>query len=504
MRLREILVRGDFLTAQGILGTTGLVWFRGGLRLEDNTCLYAALRENERVRCLYVLDDNYLRGADIGAARVVFLLDALHELENQLQKHGGQLIVRLSSEVAPVVISVAKEVGAGRIYANTDYLPYPMARDRKVEELALAEELRFQTYDDVLLVDPATVLMDDDTPFTVFTPFKRSWETRLRTPARYDIAPLLHKLQQDQSFPFFPSSPLPTPTDYGLSTTQTLEKAGEVRAQARLAEFVSLGLPTYHQNRDFCADPNSTSRLSMHIKWGTISIRDCYRAARNLNGPGADKWIDELAWREFYYAITYHFPDNLTGPMLPAFRRFPWSDNKEHFEAWKEGMTGYPFVDAAMRQLNSIGWMHNRTRQVVASYLSKDLLINWQDGERYFMQQLMDGDWPSNNGGWQAVAGTFGSNMSKSARIFNPVLQREKYDPQSEYVRQWVPEYGTPRYPQPIVTHAVGQDDFMKAFATIADRSAGRPYADIGGDGNAKGDRNRGRERGGSKQRGLF
>ena len=444
--------------------TTGLLWFRGGLRLEDNRCVYHSLRENERVVCLYTLDDNYLRSPDIGPARVQFLLESLHELHNQVMAYGGTFVVRLTNDPATEVVRVAKEVGAGRIYANRDYLPYPIQRDKKVAELAQAEGIAFQLYDEVLLVDPAIVLTEDERPYTVFSPFKRRWEGKLNTPKRLDITPYL------DHFKFAPkvqSQELPTLETYGLTLKQQIETGGEKRAYQRLGEFVERGLALYHQNRDNAFDPESTSRLSMHLKWGTVSVRDCYRAARELGGPGPDKWIDELAWREFYYAILYHFPHAMHGPMLPEYSGFPWSDQTEHLDAWKAGQTGYPFVDAGMRQMNATGWMHNRLRQVTASYLCKDLLINWQEGEKYFMQQLTCGDWPANNGGWQWVAGT-GTDPRRATRIFNPTLQMERYDPQAKYVKQWVPEYGTSRYPRPIVTHEVGRDRFIEAFSSTS------------------------------------
>lgn len=454
--------------AQNSLETTALVWYRGTLRLRDNTALYHALRENERVCCLYILDENYLKANDIGAARVAFLLETLAELAQSIEAYGGQLIVRNGSDVPPIVVEVAKEVGAGRVYLNEDYLPYPIERDARLKGLAQAEGIETKAYRDVLLVHPAEVLTEEERPYTVFTPFKRRWEAKLATPDQYPVEPLLHKLKQETKYK---SAELPTLKSLGMHLSSQIEKGGENRAYTRLAEFMDKGLPTYHQNRDNASDPNSTSRLSMHLKWGTVSIRDCYREARNAGGAGADKWIDELAWREFYYAITFHFPHALTGPMLPEYSGFPWSNNSEHLEAWKAGMTGYPFVDAGMRQMNTIGWMHNRLRQVVASYMCKDLLLNWQDGEKYFMQNLVDGDWPSNNGGWQWVAGT-GTDPRRATRIFNPVLQMERYDPQAAYVKQWVPEYGTHKYPtRPIVSHDEGRRKFMEAFGST---SAGR------------------------------
>ena len=468
--------------------TTGLMWYRGSLRIRDNAALYAALLENETVYCLYVLDDFYLKNADIGAARVNFLLKALSELALNLEAQGGQLIVRNTRQVAEEVIRVAQEVGAGRIYINEDYLPYPIQRDTKVAELANEVGIELKQYQDILLVEPSGVLTDNGNPYSVFTPFKRRWEGMLNTPEAYRYDALLHKLKTPKKIA---GQELPTLETYGLHLKQDVYPVGEKAAYKRLEDFVSKGLPEYHQNRDNAFDPESTSVLSAHIKWGTVSIRDCYRVAREQGGPGAAKWIDELAWREFYYAIIYHFPHSLEGPMLKEYGGFPWIDSPANFDAWKAGMTGYPFVDAGMRQLNETGWMHNRLRQVTASYLVKDLCINWQDGERYFMQQLACGDWPSNNGGWQWVAGT-GTDPRRATRIFNPVLQMERYDPQAEYVRRWVPEYGTSRYPKPIVPHNEGRDEFLRRFATTAGgreaiRAARREEAEIAKRGTKQG-----------------
>ena len=453
---------------------TGLIWFRNSLRLEDNTAVYHALCENEAVACLFVLDDTYLRGPEIGAARAAFLRDSLVELSAEIASHGGQLILRLAKDVPAEVVTVAKEVGAGRIYINEDYLPYPIRRDARVQSLAQAEGIELRSYRDSLLVDPRRVLTEKETPYTVFTPFKRRWENLLETPERYAVETRLPAMKRARRIA---GAELPELSHWGLILRQQIEPGGAKRAQARLTEFVTEGLPNYHQNRDFCADPNSTSRLSMHIKWGTLSLRDCYRAARAAGGPGADKWIDELTWREFYHAVVFYFPHVLEGPMLREYANFPWSENREHLEAWKAGETGYPFVDAGMRQLNTTGWMHNRLRQVVASYLCKDLAIHWQEGERYFMQMLVDGDWPSNNGGWQWVAGC-GTDPRRATRIFNPALQQERYDPRADYIRQWIPEYGRQRYPDPIVLHEQGRAQYLERFRKARSEGAAGPASD--------------------------
>lgn len=444
---------------------TGLVWFRGGLRLQDNACLNAALKENSQVYCCFLLDDHYMRSSDIGVARAAFLFRTLNVLASDIAAHGGELIVRRVSDIPEEIVRIANECSASRVYANLDYLPYPMKRDNKVLELLQQFGIDFKLYNDQLLVHPNSVFSDSGSPYTVFTPFKRKWERCVNVPERFAYDNELYKLKTTSKVKIVP---IPGIQDYGMTLTQQIDPGGEHAGLAALNGFVRNGLELYHQNRDICALPNSTSRLSMHLKWGTVSIRDCYRAACVQGGPGAEKWIDELAWREFYHAVVYHFPHVLTSPMLKEYDDFPWSENPEHLAAWKAGMTGYPFVDAGMRQLNATGWMHNRLRQVVASYLCKDLLINWQEGERYFMHMLTDGDWPANNGGWQWVAGS-GTDPRRATRIFNPVLQQQRYDPNFEYIRRWVPEYGTPKYPQqPIVIHEEGRRAYLDVFAETA------------------------------------
>ncbi len=447
----------------------GLVWFRGGLRLQDNACLQAALKENSQVYCCFLLDDHYMRSSDIGAARAAFLFSSLNVLATDIAALGGELILRRVSDIPDEIVRIANECGASNVYANLDYLPYPISRDKRVQELLQESGKDFKLYNDQLLVHPNRVFSDNGSPYTVFTPFKRKWEMTVSVPERFAYENELYKLKTSRRVKIVP---IPVLADYGLSLRQQIDPAGEHEALKTLSDFKSNGLSQYHHNRDLCALPNSTSRLSMHLKWGTVSIRDCYRAAYAQGGPGAVKWIDELAWREFYYAVAFHFPHVLTSPMLKEYDNFPWNENMELLAAWKEGMTGYPFVDAGMRQLNATGWMHNRLRQVVASYLCKDLLINWQEGERYFMQMLTDGDWPANNGGWQWVSGS-GTDPRRATRIFNPVLQQQRYDSDFEYVRRWVPEYGTTRYPQqPIVNHEEGRRRYLDVFAmTAAGRS---------------------------------
>ncbi len=445
--------------------STALVWFRGGLRLRDNSCLYEALNANNRVYCCFMLDDFYMRGGDIGAARAAFLLSTLRVLAQDLASQGGGLILRYTQHPPEECARLAQILGAGRVYANRDYMPYPIARDIRTQELLAQQRQEFILCDDQLAVRPELVKTDVGTPYTVFTPFKRRWETQLLQVDLKDVQPLLQRLAPP---PPNLSQPIPDLAEFGLVLNQDIESAGEHAAQRRLSEFLKTGLARYDQHRDVAAMPTSTSRLSPHLKWGTISIRECIRTALSNDGPGARKWIDELAWREFYYHVGYHFPHVYEGPMLKEYSDFPWLNNPDHLELWKQGRTGYPFVDAGMRQLNTTGWMHNRLRQVTASYLCKDLCLDWRLGEQYFMQMLTDGDWPSNNGGWQWVAGC-GTDPRRATRIFNPTLQQQRYDPDFEYIKTWVPEWGTASYPAtPIVEHSDGRRRYLQLFNETA------------------------------------
>ncbi len=445
--------------------TTALVWFRGGLRLRDNRCLYEALKANTKVYCCFILDDFYMRGRDIGPARAAFLLDTLAVLENDLTAAGSGLILRYATDIPGECAKLAQTLGAGRVYAHRDYLPYPIARDHKVAQLLQADGRDLVLLDDQLAVPPEDVKTEAGTPYTVFTPFKRRWESTLKFEPLMETTGLFHHLAP---VPPGLAQPIPVLADFGLTLRQTIETAGEHAAQQTLHKFASLGLNGYNENRDIAALGNSTSRLSVHLKWGTISIRDCVRTALANGAAGALKWLDELAWRDFYYHIGFHFPHVYNGPMLREYSDFPWIDTPEHFDRWKEGRTGYPFVDAGMRQLNATGWMHNRLRQVTASYLCKDLCVDWQRGEQYFMEMLTDGDWPSNNGGWQWVAGC-GTDPRRATRIFNPVLQQQRYDPDFAYVKQWVPEWGTSSYPTvPVVEHAEGRRRYLQIFGETA------------------------------------
>ncbi len=440
---------------------TALMWFRRDLRITDNTALHAALRENDTVIGVFVLDDAILKSRDIGAARTAFLFGSLQTLSTEFGQHGGRLILRRGGPPEQELAALAAETGATALYFNRDYTPYSTERDEKVTAALDAAGVDVLSYDDALVAPPQNIVDPrDGRPFITFTPFKRVWETRVRVGPRLSIAPLLPKLKLG---PTPVSAPLPSLGDYGLHLTQAIPDAGELAAQASLKAFVQRSLHQYADNRDNTGDEESTSVLSVHLKYGTLSVRDCWRDAETLGGRGAIKWQDELAWRDFFNTLLYHHPMMLQKAIQPALAAIRFDKNDEYLARWKAGMTGYPYVDAGLRQMHATGWMHNRTRQIAASFLCKDLLIDWRIGAEYYMQELVDGDWASNYGGWQWVAGT-APDPNGNFRVFNPVAQQRRYDPNLTYCRRWIPEFDTAAYPKPMVDHARASEEFIRRF----------------------------------------
>lgn len=437
-----------------------LHWFRRDLRLADNTALHAAGRRAELVVPLFVLDDRLLRAADMGAPRVAFLLDSLHALARDLDAAGAPLILRRGDPAAEVV-AVARAVGAEAIFVDDDYAPYGRRRDAAVRAAAEAAGIEFHGHADLVLVEPHACVKDDGSPYTVFTPFARRWRAVEKRPPL--PAPKLRPLPADL-VRRAAGIPLPSgPQALGLTLDATIEPGGAAQAQRRLDDFVRDHVLEYRSTRDVPA-LDATSHLSAHLKFGTISPRTVYaRVAEAIGGaalaqldpqkPGraldaatsrrlaeAGTFLNELCWRDFYQAILFHFPRVATGAFQDGFRGFTWPESDQRLVvAWRDGRTGFPIVDAAMRQLAQTGWMHNRLRMVVAMFLTKTLLVDYRVGERIFMQRLVDGDLAANNGGWQWSAST-GTDAAPYFRIFNPLSQAKKFDPDGTFVRRWIPE----------------------------------------------------------------
>lgn len=414
-------------------------WFRRDLRVSDNTALSEAARRAEQVIPIFILEDAFRTGPDVGAARLAFLLQSLESLRRNLTELGYNLIVRAgkSEEVLP---ALCQEIGAQAVFANKRYEPYAQARDSRVFNALNAAGIGFELFKDAVVWEELEVLTQAGKPFTVYTPYSRVWKNKAIPSPR---AKLVKARNMECGVR---SEPLPGDSgQLGHVMKQSAIPAGERAALECLKKFMAGPVYEYAANRNLPA-VDGTSQLSPHLRCGTIGIRTILAAlakakekATPTQKASCEVFLSELVWREFYLQVLHNFPHVTKGAFRPEYDALQWSDNREHFQAWCNGVTGYPIVDAAMRCLNATGNMHNRLRMIVAMFLTKDLLINWQWGERYFMKQLVDGDMAANNGGWQWSAGT-GTDAAPYFRIFNPVSQGEKFDSEGEFVRRWVPE----------------------------------------------------------------
>ena len=420
---------------------TAIWWIRRDLRLTDNQALTAALAQAQQVIPVFVFDPTLLHSRHVGEKRLAFLLGGLRALAADIEARGGCLIVR-SGAPAQVLAGLCAESDASAVYAERDVSPYAEARDAAV---AAVLPVPLILTGGVTIRPPDRVLKDDGAPYTVFTPYSRRW--RAHAPiVRGDIAPAPRELCVA---PTLASEPLPV---YPALPRATPFPPGEAEAKTRLAAFVKGGAApvyTYGEQRNL-PELEGTSGLSPYLRFGMISPRltalAAYTAIESAPNAAArasaETWLSELIWRDFYFAILHHFPHVRRGAFRREYDAIAWENDEALYAAWCAGQTGYPFIDAAMRQLAALGWMHNRARMAVASFLVKDLLIDWRWGERWFMQMLLDGDPAANNGGWQWSAGT-GTDAAPYFRIFNPVAQGQKFDPNGAYVRRWVPELRT-------------------------------------------------------------
>jgi deoxyribodipyrimidine photo-lyase len=444
-------------------------WFRNDLRLHDNTALGAAARGDELIP-LFVVDRALLTRVHVSPPRRRFLADSLACLAANLAHHGSRLIVRVGNPHTEVA-RLLDETRADRLTFNRDYTPYARRRDAAVRAAAAKRGVAVDDHKDRVVFEHDEIRTQSGGGFVVFTPFRNAWLARWR---RDPVSPN-RAAKLPPPVEGLASAPLPDAATLGAADDPTaIPAGGEAAALKRLQAFLAAPVRDYARDRDR-PDVDGTSRLSPHLRFGTISIRRCVQQALALAATerraaaGATKWVDELIWREFYAALLAEHPRLLGGAFKREFAAVAWNDDDVGFRAWCEGRTGYPFVDAAMRQLVHTGWMHNRARMIVASFLTKDLLLDWRDGERMFMRHLVDGDPASNNGGWQWAAST-GTDPQPYFRIFNPVLQGRRFDPDGAYVRRYVPElrdvepafihapWQAPRpprdYPPPIVDHA--------------------------------------------------
>lgn len=414
-----------------------LVWFRRDLRDYDHAALYHALKNSAQVFCIFVFDTEILDLLqDKTDRRVAFIWESIKELKSALQSHGGDLIV-IHGKAREVIPQQAKVLGVNAVFSNRDYEPSATARDSEVAQALAKVDIEFHQFKDQVIFEKDEVLTQQGKPYGVFTPYKNAHLKKLNDfyLKPYPTDSYFKNLAPHQAR----EMPKLEDLDFQRSNLSQMKlPTGMQGAKSLFDDFVSR-IKQYKEARDYPA-VKGPSYLSVHLRFGTISIRQLARTAWQMGGVGAETWLSELIWRDFYFQILYHNPKIANGEAYKTeFNHLPFPNDKRLFEAWRKGETGYPLVDAAMRQLNQTGYMHNRLRMVVASFLVKDLLIDWRWGERYFAEKLIDFDLSANNGGWQWAAST-GCDAQPWFRIFNPITQSEKFDPAGKFIRKYIPE----------------------------------------------------------------
>lgn len=423
-----------------------IFWLRRDLRLEDNHGLWQALQNDLPVLLLFIFDRSILDLLPEEDRRLEFIWQELKKIKETLRTKGSDLLVYYD-EPLRAWSRILEEYSPKAVYANRDYEPLARERDRQVYEFLKEENIPFRGYKDQVLFEKSEVIKDDGKPYVVYTPYMKRYKSLL-SPDSFVAYPS-EKLSN-----FLPINGLDFPSLESMGF-----KASGFEFPSRLPDEAIIR--DYHKTRDI-PGMSGTSRLSLHLRFGTISIRKLAKLAQANN----EKYFNELIWRDFYQQVLFHFPHSAQNSFRPAYDQIEWENNEEHFKAWSEGRTGYPLVDAGMRELNETGFMHNRVRMVVASFLCKHLLLDWRLGERYFAEKLLDFDLASNVGGWQWAAGS-GVDAAPYFRVFNPELQLKKFDPEFRYVRKWVTEYGTEQYPQPIVDHKWARERALERFKSV-------------------------------------
>ncbi|MBV5312686.1 MAG: deoxyribodipyrimidine photo-lyase [Prolixibacteraceae bacterium] len=420
-------------------------WFRRDLRVDDNHGLFQALNAGLPVVPVFIFDPAILaRFPNPNDARLTFIHQSLTALDSEFRKYSSSLQVYFSS---PEVVfgRLSSKYSIQSVYANTDYEPGAISRDEKVAQILQSRGIEFHSFKDQIVFHKNEVVKPDGTPYTVFTPYSKKWKERLSIhPMRlFESEKLLPRLKHLSS-------------DYFPELNEIGYQVQNLKFPAK--NFDQVLIEKYAQSRDFPAE-NGTSLLGVHLRFGTISIRKLTQFAL----LHSEVFLNELIWRNFYMDILWHFPHAAGKSFKPAYDFIPWRNDEVEFERWCVGQTGYPLVDAGMRELNETGHMHNRVRMVVASFLTKHLLIDWRWGEAYFASKLLDYELASNNGGWQWASGS-GCDAAPYFRVFSPDLQTKKFDPQMKYIRKWVPEFETANYPRPMVDHTFARNRAIETY----------------------------------------
>jgi deoxyribodipyrimidine photo-lyase len=421
------------------------MWFRRDLRLDDNQALFKALSESAEVMPVFIFDPNILNKLNNkNHPGVYFLHASLKALKEKLQREGSDLLT-LFGDPAEEYKKLKKTYDFDAIYFNEDYEPQAIKRDTNVKNLCASMGVNFLGFKDHVVFSQNEVLKEDNTPYTVYTPYKKKWLFTLLAKPMKASPSEKHLLKLKKTKPFA----LQSLEDLGFSSPNI-----ELPKRAIDKKI----LTRYAQRRNFPFEA-STTRLGPHLRFGTVSIRKCVDIALKTS----DVWLSELIWRDFFIQILAHFPRVVNESFRPQYDKIKWRNNEAEFKLWCEGKTGYPIVDAGMRELTTTGFMHNRVRMVVASFLTKHLLIDWRWGEAFFKEYLLDYELAANNGNWQWAAGT-GCDAAPYFRVFNPEEQQKKFDPEFKYIKTWVPEYGTKDYPEPIVEHKLARLRALRTY----------------------------------------
>ncbi len=428
-------------------GQVNVMWFRRDLRLTDNAALYRALKIGMPVVPIFIFDTDILDQLEYKAdRRVEFIRAALVEMQQSLLERGTSMEVYYGRPI-DIIKQISKKYELGAVYTNHDYEPYAIARDAEVGSYLQANGIAFKTYKDQVIFEKDEVMKDDGTPYTVFTPYSRKWKAKLNDfyLKSYPVEKYISSFYKQEAVA------IPTLQHMGFETVDEPFPGRELNEEI---------IKKYDTTRNFPGNEQGTSRLGVHLRFGTISVRKLASLSLQLN----QTYLNELIWRDFYQIILCHFQKVGKGRAFRSeYEQIPWRNDEQEFKLWCDGNTGYPIVDAGMRELNATGYMHNRVRMIVASFLTKHLLIDWRWGEAYFAQKLLDFDLASNNGGWQWAAGS-GVDAAPYFRIFNPTLQTQKFDKDLGYIRKWVPEFEEFTYTKPIVQHEYARKRALEVY----------------------------------------
>lgn len=425
-----------------------LFWFRRDLRLEDNIGLSHALQHSSKVLPLFIFDKEILHQLPKKDARVSFIHQTLTRITGQLKKDHDSSLAIYFDHPLEVFKKLGTEYELEAVYTNHDYEPYALQRDKQVREFLANQDIPFKTFKDQVIFEKDEVVKNDGDPYVVYTPYKNKWKEKFNSSALStqgkDPAPPDNFIQH-QDLPFL-----------------TLKEIGFETSDIKVPDFNTSDdlIDQYEATRNFPGIPHGTSRIGPHLRFGTVSIRKTVKQA--IASKNEVFW-NELIWREFFMQILWHFPHTVNNAFKPKYDRIPWRNNEEEFEKWKNGQTGYPLVDAGMRELNATGYMHNRVRMLVASFLCKHLLIDWRWGEAYFAEKLLDFELSSNVGNWQWAAGS-GVDAAPYFRIFNPTTQIDKFDKKHGYINQWIPELQELTYPEKMVDHKEARERCLKVY----------------------------------------